>query len=114
MLFVENMGSLKEILEDIHRAHKIYLTKINVKKTKSMFIGKIGEQLQFTLENEKIKQVEVFRYLESLGRENMVCTKEVKLRLAITKNAFNRNICHLLIKMGLELNRLEKYMVWSP
>ena len=64
--------------------------KINISKTKAMFIGRKPKKIDIRIKGESIEQVDSFKYLECNISSNMNCCQEVKQRIAMTKDAFNR------------------------
>ena len=60
--------------------------KINISKTKVMVNGRKPKKIIY----EFIAQVDSFKYLGCDIRSNMNCCQEVKQRLSMAKEAFNR------------------------
>jgi hypothetical protein len=55
-----------------------------------------------------------FKCLGSLLTRDGYYTREIKKRIVIAKEAFNRKICHLASKLNIELNKkLVRCYVWS-
>ena len=59
-------------------------------------------------------EVEQFRYLESLISNDDTCTTEIKSRIAIAKNVFNRRKELFSNRMSKDLKKIViKTIVWS-
>ena len=66
--------------------------KINVNKTKVQCIRrKRGEPINISLENERLDEVEHFKYLGSLLSADGTIVKEVRAGIVMAKAAFERN-----------------------
>ena len=76
-----------------------YGMKININETKAMVIvRKQADSMQ--IKGESIEQVDSFKYLGCNISSNMNCCQEVKQRIAMTKEAFNRKKKHFLSSYG--------------
>ncbi|KAJ4448897.1 hypothetical protein ANN_00289 [Periplaneta americana] len=64
--------------------------RINENKTKTMVVGRQMKKENLRILNEAVEQVDSYEYLRCSIRNNMSCCQEVKRRLAMTKEAFNR------------------------
>ena len=88
--------------------------KININKTKATVIGRKPKKIDKRIKNESVEQVNSFKYLGCNISSNMNCHQEVKQRISMAKQAFNRKkiiFCGLLEK---ELRkRLVKCFLWS-
>ena len=76
----------------------------NKAKTEVMGFTKRKKRLPVTIsvESTPLKQVETFRYLESLVCEDVRCNKEIIARLGMTKSNF-RKMRKVLNNMGLNI-----------
>ena len=63
---------------------------MKIKKTKIMKIGRQPGQVRITVDGQVLDQVEQFRYLGSLLSGDGYCVKEIKTRIAMAKEAFNK------------------------
>ena len=55
-----------------------------------------------------------FKYLGSVLTRDGYCTREIKMRITIAKEAFNRKISFLTRKLNIELSeKLVRCYVWS-
>ena len=70
--------------------------------------------MQIKVNNRELKQVDHFKYLGSVLRSDGYCTREIKLTIAIAKEAFNKKISLLTSKLNIELKKkLVRCYVWS-
>ena len=76
-------------MHDINQVVKWYGMKIKVKKTKVMKIGRQPGQV-ITVDGQVLDQVEQFRHLGSLLSGDGYCVKEIKARIAMAKEALNK------------------------
>ena len=68
----------------------------------------------FTLIHRGFKEVEHFNYLFSVITRDGYCTREIKMRVAIAKEAFNRKMSLLTNKLDIELKKkLVRCYVWN-
>ena len=49
-----------------------------------------GNPINIKIEGQEVEQVNQFRYLGSLISDDGTCTAEIKSRIAMAKNAFNK------------------------
>ena len=64
--------------------------EINVSKTKDMVIGRKPKKKDMQIKDESVEQVDIFKYLGCNITSNMNNCQEVKQRIAMAKEAFNR------------------------
>ena len=88
---------------------------INCKKTECMVISKKDSpRCELYLEGPLIKQIEKFIYLDSILTEKAKCDPEVKSRIALAKDAFQK-LEHFLknrkISMETKKRVLECYVI---
>ena len=84
--------------------------KINVNKTKTMVMGRKPNKIDIRIKDESVEQV------DSLGcviTSNLNCCQEVKQRIAMAKEAFNRKTSIFCGLLGKEQKRLVKFFVCS-
>ena len=55
-----------------------------------MIVSSSNESLQIKVNNRELKEVDRFKYLGSVLTRYGYCTREIKMRIAIVKEAFNR------------------------
>ena len=66
------------------------------------------------LNNRELKEVDHFKYLESVLARDAYCTKEIKIRIGIAKEEFNRKLSLLTNKLTIELKKkLVRCYVWN-
>src|SRR6478609_6803882 len=112
---VANMeAGLQSLMNRLNKTVKHYDTKINNKKTKPMVFSRNGgERVNITVEGQCVEQVSKFRYLGSLISEDGRCLDDVKTRIGIAKDAFNKRKELLTISIRVDLRkRLVKTLVW--
>ena len=59
---------------------------------------------QIKVNNRELKEVDHFKYLGSVLTRDGYCTRQIKMRIAIVKEAFNR-------KMSLLTSKLKKKLI---
>ncbi|KAJ4452162.1 hypothetical protein ANN_03680 [Periplaneta americana] len=81
---------LKDMLFELNDSCEQYEMKINANKTKTIVTGRKVKKVNLRILNEAVEQVDSFKYLECTISSNMRCSQEVKRRIAMAKEAFNR------------------------
>ncbi|KAJ4447581.1 hypothetical protein ANN_09588 [Periplaneta americana] len=92
---------LRVMLLELNDNCEQYGMNINPNKTKTMVIRRKIKKVNLRIRNEAVDQVDSFRYLGCTISSNMRCCQEVKRRIAMAKEAFNRKrsiLCELLEK----------------
>ena len=70
--------------------------------------------MQIKVNNRELKEVDHFKYLGSVLTRDGYCTREIKMRIVIAKEAFNRTMSLLTSKLNIELKKkLVRCYVWS-
>ena len=88
--------------------------KININKRKDMLIERKQKKLEIRIKDESVEQVDSFKYLRYNISSNMNCCQEVKPKIAMAKEAFNRKRSIFCGHLEKELRkRLVKCFVWS-
>ena len=88
--------------------------KININKTNTMVIGRKPKKIDMRITNESVEQVDSFKYLGCMTSNNMNCCQEVKQRIAIAKEAFDRKRSIFCGSLEKDLRkRLMKCFVWT-
>lgn len=110
----DNNAGLQRLMNGIQEEADRYGMRVNVKKTKTMVISKEGsKEVKIDLEGHRVEQVRRFKYLGSIISEDARCSDEVKCRIAMAKEAFNRRKELLSRTITLVLKkRLVKALVW--
>ena len=112
----ETEEGLQNLMNALHEKGKNYDMKINVKKTKVMRVSKDkrAPPLNITIEGEVVEQVKQFRYLGALISEDGTCEAEIRVRIAMAKDAFNKKRELLTKRMNTSLKKkVIKTVVWS-
>ena len=111
---------LQTIMDALSKTGKEYDMKINVKKTKVMRVCKNGSKreggnsINIMIEGQWVEQVNQFRYLGSLISDDGTCTAEIKSRIAMAKNAFNKRRELFSKRLSKELKKkVIMTIVWS-
>ena len=64
--------------------------EINIDKSQVMRVSRSNESLQIKVNNRELKEVDHSKYLGSVLTRDGYCTREIKMRIAIAKEAFNK------------------------
>ena len=84
-------GGLQRLMDRLNEVAKSYKMKINVKKTKTMVVSRTeGKTVNILIEGQKVEQVKKFKYLGTVISEDGRCIDDVKQRIAMGKEAFNK------------------------
>src|SRR6476469_8564584 len=105
---------LQSLMDSLNTTAKHYHMKINIKKTKAMVVSSNGrERVNITVEGQSVEQVSKFRYLGSLISDDDRCLDDVKTRIGMAKDAFNKRKELLSRSIRVDLKkRLVKTVVW--
>ena len=84
-------AGLQRIMDCLDRTSKDYGMRINIKKTKVMRISREqGKSVTVIIDGQKLEQVKQFCYLGSMITEDCKCQNEIRRRIAMGKEAFNK------------------------
>src|SRR6476661_5361054 len=84
-------AGLQTLMDSLNTTAKHYDMKININKTKAMVVSRNGgERVNITVEGQSVEEVRKFRYLGSLISEDGKCLDDVKTRIGMAKDAFNK------------------------
>ena len=61
--------------------------------------------MQIKVNNRELKEVDHFKCLGSVLTRDGYCIREIKMRIATAKEAFNRKISLLTSKLNIELRK---------
>uniref|UniRef100_A0A8D8RMY9 Craniofacial development protein 2 n=1 Tax=Cacopsylla melanoneura TaxID=428564 RepID=A0A8D8RMY9_9HEMI len=116
-LLSESEGDLTLMLNSLDSALNKSKLKINPSKTKSMVISKLDQNIiaNIRLKSEIIDQVKEFSYLGSLVTEDNKSTKDIRKRIGMAKQAFEKKKA-LLSNNNLSVatrKRFIKTYIWS-
>jgi hypothetical protein len=106
---------LQTLIDRLSVTAERYGMRINAKKTKVMRVSrKTGGKLNITINGNMIEQVQSFKYLGSTMTEDGRCESEVKIRIALAKEAFSKRKELLTKKFKKRVKKkLVKTLVWS-
>ena len=105
---------LQRIMDNTNRVVNQYGMRINRKKTKVMKIGREQGRLNIEVDGKVLEQVGHFKYLGSLLAEDGYCEKEIRARVAMAKDIFERHRSLFTASFDPQLKkRLIKCFVWS-
>jgi len=81
---------LQKLMDNINRVTQKYGIKINMKiKTKVMCIScQEGRKVKLLIDEQKVEQVNHFKYLGFVISEDGYCEKDVRCMIAMANNAF--------------------------
>jgi hypothetical protein len=71
-----------------------------------MRVSRSNESLQIKVNNREIEEVDHFKYLGTVLTRDGYCTRQIKMRIVIAKEAFNKKISLLTCKLNLGRNLL--------
>ena len=89
-LLAEDERMLKNILMELNDKYEDYGMKININKTITKVIGRTPKKIDMRIKDESFEQADSFKYLGCNICSNLYCCQEVKQRIAMAKEAFNR------------------------
>ena len=81
---------------------------INIDKSQIMRVSRSNESLHIKVNN---RVVDHFKHLGSVLTRDGYCTREIKMRIAIAKEAFNRKMSLLTCKLNIELKKKRKVLL---
>ena len=88
--------------------------EINVEKTRVMRISRQPSPVTIMIDQKQLENVECFKYLGSILKNDGRCTCEIKSRIAMAKAAFNKKKTLFTSKLDLNLRKkLVKCYIWS-
>src|SRR6476469_436217 len=107
-------AGLQSLMDSLNTTAKHNDMKINIKKTKAMAVSRNGgERVNTIVEGQSVEQVSKFRYLGSSVSKDGRCLDDVKTRIGMAKDAFNKRKELLTRRIRLNLRkRLVKTLVW--
>ncbi|KAJ4442006.1 hypothetical protein ANN_11870 [Periplaneta americana] len=88
--YSEEETMLRDMLLALNDSCKQYAMKINGNKTETMVVGRKVKKINMRILNEVAEQVDNFKYLGCTISSNTSCCQEVRRRIAMAKEAFNR------------------------
>jgi hypothetical protein len=106
---------LQEIIYRLNVTSEQYGMKINAKKTKVMKVSRTtGGKVTIMINEYEIEQIQSFKYLGSTMTEDGRCEKEIRIRIAQAKKAFNKRKELLTKKFKKSVKKkIVKTLVWT-
>src|SRR5437899_2282062 len=105
---------LQRLMNKLNDTAKNFGMKINIQKTKTMVVRWDGcGVVNITVDGKRIEQVKSFKYVGSVITEDGRSHSDVKVRIAMAKDAFNKR--KELLTQGLSMTlkkRMVKVLVW--
>ena len=103
------------LINNVNNVGKEKSLKLNVKKTKTFYIGKEENYVPIQIDNEELERVEHFKYLGSNKTSDAYCTKDVNIRIAMGKQRMVElstiwNDKNIRLKLKL---KLLKCLIWT-
>lgn len=107
-------AGLQRIMNKLNETAKRYDMKINVPKTKTMVVcWEGGGVVNVTVDGQRVEQVDSFKYLGSIISEDGTNLRDVKTRIALAKEAFNKRKELLTKRFSRALKkRITKVLIW--
>ena len=104
-------AELQSLMDSLNTPAKHYDMKINITKTTAMVVSRNGgERVNTTKEGQSVEQVSKF---SSLISEDGRCLDDVKTRIGMAKDAFNKRKELLTRSIRVDVRkRLVKTLVW--
>ena len=113
MVASTEMG-LQKLMDKLNDTAKKFNMKINVQKTKTMVVCRDGGGVvNISIDGQRIEQVGKFKYLGSIISEDGRSLIDIKARIAMAKDAFNKR--KELLTKGLSRalkKRMIKVLIW--
>ena len=108
-------SGLQKIMDRLSATAEEYRMKINIKKTKVMRVSKSGGgKVSVMLEGREVEQVRNFKYLGSTLSDDGRCDTEIKIRIALAKEAFSKRKELLTKSFSRRVKKkLIKTLVWT-
>src|SRR6266496_3121856 len=96
------------------KLQKKFSMKINIQKTNTMLVCRDGGGIvNIRVDGQRVEQVQIFKYLESIISEDGRSLTDEKYRIALAKGAFNKSKELLTKGMSQTLKkRLVKVLIW--
>jgi hypothetical protein len=79
--------------------------EISVEKTRVMRISRKPFPAKLLIDQKQLENVESFKYLGSMLTNDGRCSCEIKSRISMAKNSFNKKRALINCKMDLELRK---------
>jgi len=79
---------LQDMIDKLTEIGRCYEMEMNVEKTKVMRISRQPLPVKIMIDQKQLENVESFKYLGSILKNEERCTCEIKCRIAMAKAAF--------------------------
>ena len=108
------MKGLQKIMDRLNDTAKAFDMKINVDKTKVMKVSRNGGEINISIDGQKVEQVSKFKYLGAWITEDGRSEVEIRTRIGMAKDAFNKRKELLTRGMSKEVKKkIVKTVIWS-
>jgi hypothetical protein len=105
---------LQKIMDRLNDTAKAFDMKINVDKTKVMKVSRNGGEINISIDEQKVEQVSKFKYLGAWITEDGRSEVEIRTRIGMAKDAFNKRKELLTRGMSKEVKKkIVKTVIWS-
>ena len=82
-----------------------YGMEINIDKSPVMRVLSSNKSSHIKVNNSDLKEVDNFKYLGSVLTRDCYCRREIKRRITIAKEEFDRKISFLTSKLNIKLRK---------
>ena len=96
---------LQEIIDKLIEIGRGYEMEMNVENTKLMRISRQPSPVKIKIDQKQLENLESFKYLGSMLRNDGRCTCEIKCRIVMAKDAFNKMRALFTGTLDLELRK---------
>jgi hypothetical protein len=90
VLLAKEEKVLHDMINKLIEIGRCYGMEMNAEKTKLMRISRQPSRVKIMIDQKQLKNVEPFKYLGIILRNNGRCTCEIKCGFAVAKTAFNK------------------------
>jgi len=105
---------LQVIINGLQDTSEKYNMRINTKKTKIMRMSTVEGTMKITVNGQNVERVKQFCYFGSLVTEDCRSCHDVRRRIALGKEAFNKKSDLTRGSLSLHLKkRMVKEFIWS-
>ena len=116
-LIADSESKLQALVDCLVRESSVKGLSVNITKTQVMVISKseTQETANITIEGKRLEQVSRFSYLGSIITQNGRCDEDIKTRIIIAKEAFNK-VKNLVTNTSISVRlrqRFVKAYAWS-
>ena len=91
-IMTKTQRELQDIVNRLIDIEMKYGMEINIDKSQVMRISWSNESQQIKVNNRELKEFYHFKYLGSVLTRDGYCTTEIKVRITMAKESFNRKI----------------------